>query len=408
MPFFKLGAVLACALAAGPLHAQTSLVVTLSSVHDRVRSQNPDLVAARLRIDEAQGRLNQAGRLANPELESSFQHNPAFNEGVFEIGISQRFPLTKRLQLEKNVSLMELEAAETEVKDVERRLASEAGAALIEILVIRQRRELLADQSQLAGQLAETLQQAAEKGEASLLDASQARVEILRHTTAIRQLDAAEAAAIGRLKPLLGMRPGAKLVVSGKLPDVVLPRAKGNPNNRPDYRASQLLTEAAAQGIALEQARRVDDLEGGFFTGIERSEDLPEGRRNEGIIGVRFKIALPFWDKNEGGIQQAQARHARKQLETIALGRAIALEAEAALAEMREWAAIAGEISTRLLPLAADHAEKTAAAYQAAQADLPSVLRAREQGLQLAGSHLDALREFHLARLRYSAAIGQP
>ena len=303
---------------------------------------------------------------------------------------------------------MELEAAETEVKDVERRLASEAGAALIEILVIRQRRELLADQSQLAGQLAETLQQAAEKGEASLLDASQARVEILRHTTAIRQLDAAEAAAIGRLKPLLGMRPGAKLVVSGKLPDVVLPRAKGNPNNRPDYRASQLLTEAAAQGIALEQARRVDDLEGGFFTGIERSEDLPEGRRNEGIIGVRFKIALPFWDKNEGGIQQAQARHARKQLETIALGRAIALEAEAALAEMREWAAIAGEISTRLLPLAADHAEKTAAAYQAAQADLPSVLRAREQGLQLAGSHLDALREFHLARLRYSAAIGQP
>lgn len=408
MPFFKLGTLLACALTVAHLHAQTSLVVTLASVRDRVRAQNPDLAAARLHIAEARGRLKQSGRLDNPELESTFQHNPDFNEGGVILEISQRFPLTRRLQLEKDVSLTELQAAEVEVENIARRISAEASAALVEILAIRQRRELLERQGQLTRELAETLQQAAEKGEGSPLDAGQARVETLRTTTATRQLDATEAAAIGKLKPLLGMRVNENLIVSGKLPDIALPRSAADPENRPDYRAAKLETLAAAQNVALEQARRIDDVEGAFFTGIDRTEDAPDGRSSEGIVGVRFKIALPFWNKNEGKIEEAQARQTRKRLETTALGRSIELEAEAALAEMREWAAIADEITTRLLPLAADQVQKTAAAYQAAQSDLQSVLRAREQHLQLADSHLDALREFHLARVRHSAATGQP
>ena len=406
MPFPKFGTVLACALTIASLHAQPSLVITLASVRDRVHSQNPDLAAARLRIREARARLKQAGRLSNPELESSFRHNPAFNEGSFEIGLSQRFPLTNRLQLEKEVSLTELEAAAMEVKDVERRLAAEASTALIEVLAIRLQRELLAGQNQLTTELAESIRQAAEKGEGSLLDAGQAKVEALQAATQIRQLDATEAAAIGRLKPLLGMRVDENPVVSGKLPDAVLPAAGANPGQRPDYRSAKLETHAAGQNVALEQARRIDDAEAGFFTGIERTEDAPNGRSNEGIIGVRFKIALPFWNKNEGKIEEAQALHIRKQLETTALGRSIELEAEAALSEMRQWARFADEISSQLLPLATEQADKTETAYKSGQADLQTVLRSREQRLRLAGSRLDALREFHLARIRYQSALG--
>ncbi len=42
----KICALLACGLLAAPLHARPSLVVTLSSLGDRIRSQNPDLAAA--------------------------------------------------------------------------------------------------------------------------------------------------------------------------------------------------------------------------------------------------------------------------------------------------------------------------------------------------------------------------
>jgi hypothetical protein len=103
----SLRAVVAFVLTASALHAEPGLVVTLSGVGDRVRAQNPDLAAARLRIREALGRMNQSGRLANPELEAGFDHDPRMQERKFEVGFSQRFPITGRLDLEKQVTMTE-------------------------------------------------------------------------------------------------------------------------------------------------------------------------------------------------------------------------------------------------------------------------------------------------------------
>ena len=141
-------------LLVGTLNAQPATVVTLSSVGDRIRSQNPDLAAARLRIREAGGRMNQAGRLTNPDLESSIEHNPAFREGKFEIGLSQRFPITGRLQLEKDISVTELKSSEAEVREVERQIVAKAREAVVKLLAIRQRRELLMRQVELAKEFA--------------------------------------------------------------------------------------------------------------------------------------------------------------------------------------------------------------------------------------------------------------
>jgi outer membrane protein, heavy metal efflux system len=404
--FLKIPASLAAiTLLSSFLHADPSVVVTFSSIHDRVRNQNPDLAAARLRIAEALGRAKQSGRLENPNLETSFEHNSRFREGRAEIGISQKFPVTNRLSLEKNLSLTELQAAEAEVREVERQLVSQARHALIDVLALRQRRELLNEQSTLTTQLAESITQAAEKGEGSLLDAGQARVEAIRATTEVRQLNAREALAVGTLKPLLGMRADEGLVVSGSLPNAEIPVQTGF-KNRPDYEIAKLESAAAAQQVTLEQAARYQDPEAGIFAAAERSEDAPEGYDNEAIIGLRFSIPLPLWNRNEGAIEEAQAREKRKRLETRALGRAIENEAEAARNEMAEWQKLTAEISTTLLPLAAQQAEQTEAAWHNGQADFQTVLRAREQRLQLAITRLDALRDFHHARVRYQSSLG--
>ena len=70
--------------------------------------------------------MNQAGRLSNPDLETSFESNSDFREGKFEIDFSQRFPVTDRLQLEKDVSLTELKASEAEVREVERQIVGQS------------------------------------------------------------------------------------------------------------------------------------------------------------------------------------------------------------------------------------------------------------------------------------------
>ncbi len=401
-------AVLALATMSLPLRAEPAVVVSLASIGNRIRAQNPDLAAARLRIQEAVGRMNQSGRLANPEIETGFEHNPRFREGKFEVGVSQRFPITDRLRLEKDVSLTELKSSEAEVREVERQLIGQAREAVVKVLATRQRRELLREQSAVSKEFADFLSEAAGKGEGSSLDAGQAKLEATSLAMEMRQLDASETAFVGELKPLLGMRPGESLSVGGTLPEPSLPTAAADPSRRPDFQVAKLDALAAAQSVALEQARRYDDVEGGIFAGAERTEDAPEGYENEAIVGVRFKIALPFWNKNEGAIQEAEAKKIRKEKEAVALGRGIRLEAEAARAEMQEWAKMIGEINDTLLPLAAEQTKLAEDAYRNAQGEIQSVLRSREKRLQLAAARLDALREFHLARVRHETALAKP
>jgi len=126
MQFLSILALFALLTVNARLMAEPSLVITLAGVTERVRTQNPDLAAARLRIGEAMGRMKQAGRLKNPELETSVGQNTDFREGMLELGFSQRFPVTGRLGLEKEISATHLKAAEMEVREVERQLVARA------------------------------------------------------------------------------------------------------------------------------------------------------------------------------------------------------------------------------------------------------------------------------------------
>ncbi len=403
----KIFTLLLALVAAAPLlHAAPAVVVTLGGVGDRVRAQNPDLAAARLRIQEALGRMNQSGRLANPEFETIVEHNPRFNEGKIEVGISQKFPITNRLQLEKDVSLTELKSAEAEVRDVERQLTGDARGMVVKLLAARERRTLLHKQTAIANEFATFLSEIAAVGEGSPLDAGQAKLEAASIAMESRQLDAMEASLVGELKPLLGMRPGEAVAISGTLPAPALPATAVDPSRRPDFQAAKLDAQAAAQGVTLEQSRRYEDWEGGVFTGVERSEDVPEGFENEAIIGVQMKIPLPLWNKNEGAIQEAEARKTRKEMEAAALARSIRLEAEGALGEMREWAEMIREINDTLLPLADEQTSFAETTFRSGQGEIETVLRSREKRLQLALARLDAVREFHLARVRHETATG--
>jgi cobalt-zinc-cadmium efflux system outer membrane protein len=399
---------LACAFTVHPLIAEPSVVVTLGSIGDRIRAQNPDLAAARLRIQEAVGRMNQSGRLSNPEIETSLQHTSSFREGTIQIGLSQRFPVTNRLQLEKQVSLSLLKSSEAEVREVERQLIGKARELMVKLLVTRQRRVLLKEQFAVSGEFAKFLSEVIRKGEGSALDAGLAKLEAASLSTEIRQLDAGEVALLGELKPMLGMRIGESLSVGGSLPEPSLPSTATDPSKRPDLQAANLSAQAAAQGVSLEQSRRYDDVEAGLYTAAQRAEDAPDGLVNDAFIGLRFKIALPFWNKNEGAIQEAQAKQKRMELEAVALGRGIRLEADAARNEMVEWAKLIQEINTTLLPLADEQRSLAETTYRNGQGEIQSVLRTREKRLQLAVARLDALRAFHLARIRHETALAKP
>ena len=130
------------------------------------------------------------------------------------------------------------------------------------------------------------------------------------------------------------------------------------------------------------------------------------GRQRTGFIGLRVSLPLPLWNRNQGQIAETSAAKERIKLETEALTREITAEAATLHAAMIKQAELVAEIREKLLPLASKRAEAFEQAFENGQAELAGVLRALDQKFQIQSSLVDALRDFHLARIRYESATG--
>ena len=395
-----------CILLFCPLVA-SSITLSLTDIAPRVRAHHPALKAARLSIDEARGRQLGAGRLSNPTLDTSFQNESRVSPRTTVFGIDQSFPLTKRLSLEKQLTRQLVTAAEHEVRDVERRYIAVARSLAVKLLALDQQRTLRQQQTALAQKLADFAKDRAKVGELSPLDAAQAQVDGQRLLLEARRLEIEAVSLRGELKPMLGLKPQDTLALSGQLPSLALPPSQAW-QKRADYQLSQTKIEASQTEAALAKAKRMPDVSAGLFASREQQDTTPVHTERTGFVGFRFSIPLPFWNRNQGEIAEKAASAERARLESEALAVQITGEADTARREMEANAGLVSDTRDKLLPLVIEQTSKLEKAYESGQSDLLTVLRAREQRLQLEAAALDAIRDFHLAKIRYESAIGQP
>ena len=380
--------------------AAQALTLPLSQVAERVRVHHPMLKAARLTVEEARGRQLGSGRLANPTVETSFQNESNASPRTALLAIDQSFPVTRRLTLEKQLTAQLVTAAELEVRDAERRLIAEARVHAVKLVALAQQRTLRQKQTELAQKLSEFAKSRAEKGELSPLDAAQAQVDAQRLVLEARRLETESISLLGALKPMLGVSPSDACIISGDLPPPTMPSAKPW-QQRADYQLAQNKIAAAQTDADLAHSKRIQDVSAGIFTTQEKQAGV-----NGGYIGFRISIPLPFWNRNQGEIAEKKAAAERQRLEAEALATQIVSEADTARREMQAHADLARETRDTLLPLVLEQTASIEKAYENGQSDLLTVRRARDQRLQLEAAALDAVRDFHLARIRYETATG--
>jgi cobalt-zinc-cadmium efflux system outer membrane protein len=384
-----------------------ALTLSLSEIGPRVRAAHPSLKAARMAVEEARGRQLGAGRLSNPSVGLDTRNETYLSPAQVVILLDQSFPITKRLRLEKQLTAQLVTAAELEVRDAERRLISEAQTLAVQILAIEQQRSLRKQQTELATKLSEFVTGRAKAGELSALDAAQAQVDAQRLIVEARKLEGESRSLLGTLKPMLDLDPDTALALSGSLPDMSVPGKGANWMMRADYQLAEAKVIASQTDISLAKANKWQDVNAGIFAGPETQNAPGDDRRTNGVIGFRISLPLPFWNKNEGQIAEKTAAAERVRLEQAALAKQIRSDAENARKDMHTSYDLAHETRDKLLPLVIEQTGKLEKAYESGQTDLLTILRAREQRLQLEATALDAVRDFHLARIRYEAAIGK-
>ncbi|HQR33040.1 MAG TPA: TolC family protein [Blastocatellia bacterium] len=284
--------------------------------------RNGELQAARQMIAEVRGRLRQAGLKANPMLETSGTQSVNSPDNYLMLGMELPLELKGRRRARVDVAAKEIEVREAEVKDFERKLASDVRMKFSTMIAAQRNLRLTDDLLKLTRDLLRVVNARVQEGKSAPLEANLLAVELSRIEAMRIGADSQVEVAMLDLKKTIGVNPDEPLPLSG---DFVTERqfsARGELilqalKNRPDLvaaRAAEML--AAAQ---LEQVRTEGRVDASIFTNYQRMNlgydvnGLNEAGALVPVTGVfhmltfGVRLQLPTRNKNQGNIEAAVA-----------------------------------------------------------------------------------------------------
>lgn len=383
------------------------LTFTVESAVAHALAHNRDLLAASRLVEEAQGRLDGAGRPANPELEIGGGPGLyASHTGVFDATLRQRFPVTSRLRHESEVARAELDAAREEILVARRKLIAEVKSDAIRLLSLRERTELLTRRAKIARELADSAAGRVRRGEAGAIEAGFLELETGDLADTLARADAERAALLATFRARLGLAPDVPAEMAGIIPAEPDTLGAPSPDESPDCRRARFLVEASESSVKLEQDRKYDDITVGVFGQLEHSINSPGSPQNLGYAGLRVTIPLPLWNDNSGAIRTARARRERLRGEYAA--ETLRLQAEATSAR-REFALLSRrlpDVKDRLIPAARRQADLARTALARGEGVPSDLYRALDKLTDFELRETDLRRDIALARVRLESALG--
>jgi cobalt-zinc-cadmium efflux system outer membrane protein len=381
----------------------------------RALQYNPALGAARTTIDQATGYASQAGRWANPELSLDYATDRSFNddgERSFGLGFEQRFPVTNRLRLQKDIAQDEIELARAEIANQVRLLSREVESSVASVAALQAQLKLREVIIELHQRFALFIESRIETGEASSIDANQIKIERYAVALEMQDLENQLLGELAALRQLIGAEVNTSIDLSHQfaLPETepelsILTRAALE--NHPEYRMKSLLYRIADKRISVAKAERWADVALRVFFEEERSVDAPGGLGTDRSFGIGVSIPLPLMNRNQGVIEVSRAQQRQVKYELDAVGLRVRSDANTQRERAISLYAQAREYDQSLTQLVAKNLADMNEAYSAGQISLAELFRSQEQGLKIQSTQLAKLHDFEQAMIHWKAATAQ-
>ena len=403
---------LAVTLVASPAEGQTPTVpdtlrLTLAEAQRIALDANPAFLADAQEVAISQGALRQARLLFNPEGEVELPG--AFSGGAldrYEAQVSQEIEWAGQRGLRVDAAELGVRRAERDVAQARRELLADVARAYYATMAARRRADVAAEVQALNERLATAVRIQADEGEISVLEANLASIEVGR--TRARLLSARRQAATAELGlvRLLGIAPGAPIVLPA--PDTLAP-----PPLMLDPDSLVAAALAARSDLA---ARRAEAQQADVLARLARREAIPNVRvggiaaQEEGSgspeFGVVVSLPLPLWNRNQGLIEQreAEARRAELAVEAAELRvRTEVMNAWRRYVTAREEAAL---LRAQVLGPAHANQELLTIAYEAGRIDLSTLVLLRNELTEAELDYWDAWFGLNEAHTDLQAATG--
>jgi outer membrane protein, heavy metal efflux system len=386
----------------------------------RALSSNAELAATRIDIDRARARLRQAGLRPNPSVDFE-QQNGVFNSpGERSTSVGFSLPLELAGQRGRRIDLAQaaLEAAEVEVADRERRLASEVRLAYAEALAAVRELEVTQNLNAVDVETARIVEVRMNEGDAAPLELNLLRAEVDRLRARRALIEGRLQASMLKLKQLAGVPADEPLRLREALAAPLLPEPPASLDaaveialrTRPDLKFARLAEEVAQAGYRLAKAEAAPQVTA--FTRYGRAlstfDETPIGilQDRDKLFSFGVSITLPIFNRNQGAKAEAQlvitqAQKRRQFAESV-------VRAEVASAYRRYEAAMASyqAYEQGVIARSAQNVRTMRAAYEAGAFRISELLAEQRRLIDSQREMTEALTERYRALADIQAALG--
>ena len=387
----------------------------------RALASNGELVAARLDIERARARLRQAGLRPNPTLDfeqTTGRLTGSAGESETSVGVS--VPLEAGGQRRRRVDLarVELEAAEAEVADRERRLASEVLGLYAEALSALRELEITEGLTDLDTKTVVVVQARVNEGESAPIELNLLRVEVERLRSRRALAEGRLQATLLRLKALASVPAAEPLRLREELTNAALRRPPGSVDaaveaalrTRPDLRLARLTEEVAEAGLRLARAQGSPEVTAFTRYTVSRGafDDTPVGtlRDKDRLLTFGVSVGLPVFNKNQGAKAEAaaaiaQARSRREYLEAV-----VRSEVASAYARYEAASKALATYEQGVIQRSSENVRIMRAAYELGHFSVTELLAEQRRLLDSQRDFTEALSEQYRALADLRSAVG--
>lgn len=300
--------------------------------------ESPRLARLEADVALAEARLVSARTYPyNPDLEVELADRSGREGATTDrgIGISQRLEIAGQRGQRRAAAEAALEAARSSLRQARIEVVGAVANAFAEAAYRRELREIEETEAELARSYAAMVERRLGAGSATAIDLALAQAGLARAERSVALARGADQEARARLAESVGAGGSASVAPAGDLPPLVGPPPALEDvlvlalDVRGDLAAVEARADLAEARRRLARSLRFPDLSVSARAGREEGDD---------VVGVAIGIPLPLFDRNRGGIQEAEAEiaAARSEAEVVRL------------AVQREVVAAHGRLATAL------------------------------------------------------------
>jgi cobalt-zinc-cadmium efflux system outer membrane protein len=374
--------------------------MTLAEVLARARDQAPQIVSARLVLEESRGRLAGASVRfqSNPQIDAAIgnRNGPDTRFTDLELGLGQSFePQARRSAriASANAAIAQTSANSEEVTRTVLRLAA---SAYYRAVHAKERIKLLNVTYELASSVYSAADRRFKAGDIAVLDVNIARASLARVRAEREGAEASKSIALGELRQLLGLE--SEVDVDGSLSrpgETDVNAALQTAAQRPELR----VLEAGIQEAEAELQLGLSFSKPEYGVGVRYARE--EGDQ---IVLGGMTVTLPMFSKGQEQRAVGSARTARLRAELDAARSRVQIEVRAAFDAYSRRLSAVRMLETDAIPGLDENEQLTTRSFEVGQLGLPELLLIRREILDTRSQYLDALLEAALARIDLDAS----